>query len=196
MTACKDAGVEPPVPGSILPDEVTAVGPLSVVSQTMIAVLASELNRLAVRYWLMGGWAVDGHLGRVTREHSDIDFAVYLDDRPSFVAAVAAHGYTPTPGAEPAGEFFAGGPRPLEVTYLVATPDGEVFTPGFQHWPYLTGSFGDERIDIAGVPVPIMSIEGLLDTKENWQHHIGEPPRPHDIADIDALRESRPDSPA
>jgi len=186
--------VEPTVPGSILPDEVAAVDPLSVVDLARIAVLASELNRLAVRYWLMGGWAVDCHLGRATRAHSDIDFAVYLDDRPSFVAAVVSHGYTPTPGTEPAGEFFAGGPRPLEVTYLVATPDGEVFTPGFEHWPYLAGSFADERVDIAGVPVPIMSIEGLLDTKENWQHHIGEPPRPHDVADIAALRGSRPDA--
>ena len=187
--------MKPPLRGSNMPDEVAAVGPLTVVDQAMIAVLASELNRLAVRYWLMGGWAVDGHLGRVTRAHSDIDFAVYLDDRPSFLAAVAAQGYTPTPGAEPTGELFAGGPRPLEVTYLVATPGGEVVTPGFEHWPYLAGSFADERIDIAGVPVPIMSIEGLLDTKENWQHHIGEPPRPHDIADIDALRQSRPNAP-
>jgi hypothetical protein len=28
------------------------------------------------RYWLFGGWAVDFHAGRVTRDHADIDLAV------------------------------------------------------------------------------------------------------------------------
>ena len=32
------------------------------------------------------------------------------------------------------------------------------------------------------------SVEALIDTKLHWQDHIGEPMRPHDRADLDALR--------
>ena len=31
--------------------------------------------------WLFGGWAVDVHLGTVTREHADFDVAIWLADR-------------------------------------------------------------------------------------------------------------------
>jgi hypothetical protein len=45
----------------------------------------AELDRLLrehdVTYWLFGGWAVDFHAGRITREHADIDIAVWSDDR-------------------------------------------------------------------------------------------------------------------
>jgi Aminoglycoside-2''-adenylyltransferase len=129
--------------------------------------LARVLNRRSVRYWLIGGWAIDAHVGRVTRLHSDIDFAVYLADREEFVATVNSHGYGSTPGAEPAGEIFTGGPVPVEVTWLVETPSGEVVTPGFEHWPYLAGSFTDTRVTVDGVAVPTMSVRGLLDTKES-----------------------------
>ena len=36
-----------------------------------------------------------------------------------------------------------------------------------------------------------MSAAALLDTKCNWERELGEPPRPHDLADIEALRRHR-----
>jgi hypothetical protein len=44
-----------------------------------LAALADVGERLGdggFEYWLFGGWAVDFHLGTVTREHDDIDLAV------------------------------------------------------------------------------------------------------------------------
>jgi hypothetical protein len=38
------------------------------------------LEHLEIPYWLFGGWAVDFYAGRVTREHSDIDIAIWLSD--------------------------------------------------------------------------------------------------------------------
>ena len=57
--------------------------------QALLVALAATLNGVPVHYWLMGGWAVDAHLGRITRRHSDIDFAVLLIDRD---AVTEAHG--------------------------------------------------------------------------------------------------------
>ena len=34
----------------------------------------------------------------------------------------------------------------------------------------------------------VLSVAALIDTKEHWQVHIGEPMRPHDRRDVEALR--------
>lgn len=50
--------------------------------------LAADVKQLMAPYagtWaLCGGWAVDAWLGRVTREHQDIDIAVFLDEQRLF----------------------------------------------------------------------------------------------------------------
>ena len=156
--------------------------------QAMIAALALTLNVAPVRYWLMGGWAVDAHLGRTTRRHSDIDFAVFFADRSPLKDALGTHGLVSVPGAEPAGEFFDGGPCRVEITYLVETSYGEMITPGFEHWPYIRDAFDADAVLVNGVEVPILSVAALIDTKQHWQDHIGQPMRPPDLVDLDALR--------
>ena len=37
------------------------------------------LESNALDYWLFGGWAVDFHVGRITREHADVDLAVWRE---------------------------------------------------------------------------------------------------------------------
>jgi lincosamide nucleotidyltransferase A/C/D/E len=156
--------------------------------EALLVALAATLNAVPVRYWLMGGWAVDAHLGRVTRSHSDIDFAVVLDDRDALTEALRRHGLVRVPGAGPAGEFFEGWSCRVEITYLIETVSGDVVTPGFEHWPYVAGALLAEPVGIRGVEVPVLSIAALIDTKEHWQDHIGEPMRPHDRSDLAALR--------
>lgn len=55
--------------------------------------LAATIKRLMARYegtWtLCGGWAVDVWLGRVTREHRDIDIAVFRDEQRLFFEPLA-----------------------------------------------------------------------------------------------------------
>src|SRR5215204_4438711 len=45
-----------------------------------LAELDALLAGHGIRYWMFGGWAVDLHAGRVTREHGDIDSAVWAAD--------------------------------------------------------------------------------------------------------------------
>ena len=39
------------------------------------------LSGLAVPWWIAGGWAIDLHLGRQTREHGDTDVVILRDDQ-------------------------------------------------------------------------------------------------------------------
>jgi hypothetical protein len=43
---------------------------------------ASLLDGLGAPWWIAGGWAIDLHLGRTTREHGDLDVAILRDAQP------------------------------------------------------------------------------------------------------------------
>lgn len=51
------------------------------------------LDQNGVRCWVMGGWGVDALLGRVTREHKDLDLLVLLSDLPRYADVVRRHGF-------------------------------------------------------------------------------------------------------
>ncbi len=156
----------------------------------VIAELSADLEQAGIRYWMIGGWAMDFHLGRISRPHSDVDIVVHRTARDAVVDVVARRGFTIARGDDVGGvELFTGPGAQLEVTYVAVGDDGRLFTPGFEHWPYPSGALGHERATFRGIEVPVMSVAGLLDTKQNWQREVGEPPRPHDLADADALRE-------
>jgi aminoglycoside 2''-adenylyltransferase len=42
--------------------------------------------------WLQGGWAIDGKLHRITREHQDIDIAFPADRKPEFISLLQSIG--------------------------------------------------------------------------------------------------------
>ncbi len=51
------------------------------------------LDQNGVRCWVMGGWGVDALLGRVTREHKDLDLLVLVSDLPRYAEIVQSHGF-------------------------------------------------------------------------------------------------------
>ena len=53
----------------------------------------APLADLACPWFVAGGWAVDLHLGRVTRPHGDVDVAVYRHDQAALHAALTARGW-------------------------------------------------------------------------------------------------------
>ena len=51
------------------------------------------LDQGGVRCWVMGGWGVDALLGRVTREHKDLDLLVLISDLPRYAQVVRGNGF-------------------------------------------------------------------------------------------------------
>jgi hypothetical protein len=87
-------------------------------------------TRSGIDYWLFGGWAVDFHVGSITRSHDDIDVAVWLDDHERIAGLLEAEGWKHAPEAdEDGGTGYERDAVRLELTFLVPGAGGEVHIP-------------------------------------------------------------------
>lgn len=132
-----------------------------------LADLDHTLQRHAVAYWLFGGWAVDFHAGRVTREHADIDIAVWTADGPRLSMLLREAGWMHRPETDKDGYtcYERGGVR-LEVAWLARDEAGHVYTPlrsGRGEWP--KDSFGDEVAQFGGLRARVMNREAVIADK-------------------------------
>jgi hypothetical protein len=83
-----------------------------------------------IEYWLFGGWAVDFHAGTVTRDHDDVDLAVWLDDLAAIGDLLEGDGWAHAPEAgEDGGTGYERDGVRLELTFLVRVDDGAVYVP-------------------------------------------------------------------
>lgn len=93
--------------------------------------LGGELDGARIPYWLIGGWVMDFHVGRISRRHSDVDLAVQLVAREALLAVIVRHGCTAATGDDVAGvDLFIGRGVRLGVTYIAVGRDGRLCTPG------------------------------------------------------------------
>ncbi len=79
----------------------------------------------------------------------------------------------------------------VQHAYFNRRPDGLLFQPAgrWSDWVFPYDSFGDTPGQLDGVPVPTMSVAGMLAMKEQYPSlRKGGPWRDKDIDDIAALR--------
>ena len=129
--------------------------------------LHTLLSREGVDYWLFGGWAVDFHVGRVTRDHEDIDLAIWRSDLDHVAELLLQDGWVhaPVPGEEGYTGYEREGVR-LELAFLAPDEDGTVYTPladGRGSWP--PGSFGSEQGEVDGVTARVVGLASLIEDK-------------------------------
>jgi hypothetical protein len=154
--------------------------------------------------WLFGGWGLDARIGRITREHGDVEFWVERVHAERSKAVLVGAGATAlmTQPPEEACEFTWDG-VPFSTAYFDRQPEGSFSQPlgRFSDWLFPPGSFGDEPVILDGTPVLVMSASGMLAMKEQFPRlRNGRPWRQKDIGDIAILRrlaagEGRDDQP-
>ena len=152
-----------------------------------LAAVDALLERARVPYWLFGGLAVDFHASSITRPHSDVDIAVWLDDLARIAALLEADGWrhAPEPDEDGGTGYERGGVR-LELTFLVRRDNGRVVTPlrTFEAaWP--EGAFGDTVGELEGVRARLIGREALTRGKSTPREDPIEAAR--DRADFDVL---------
>jgi Aminoglycoside-2''-adenylyltransferase len=157
-----------------------------------IRFIHTTLTGAGVPHWLGGGWGVDFTLGRVTRVHEDVDFAVWIDDWPQIEAVLVNAGLSPKPPDLPAeARRFLGGPTDLEFWMLTYDEQGRTVVGGrWADWPFPDDAFSAPESRLEGVTCPVLSTEALLESKAEFpKQRYGRPLRERDAADIDLLRD-------
>ena len=158
----------------------------------VIRAVVNALEASGTAAWLFGGWGLDARIGRITREHGDVEFWVERTDAGRSKAVLVEAGATAlaTQPPEEACEFTWDG-TDFSTAYFDRWPDGSFSQPQgrFSDWLFPPGSFGDEPGILDGTPVPAMSVAGMLAMKEQYPRlRNGGPWRQKDIDDMVVLR--------
>lgn len=157
----------------------------------LIHVITSTLTEGAGRAWLFGGWGLDARIGRVTRDHGDIEFWVDRDTAHHVQRLLVNAGVTllDTQPPEESAEYDWDGTW-FSTAYFDSQPDGTFTVQGrFDDWVFPVGSFPDTPVTLEGLPLLAMSVAGMLAMKEQYPHlRNGRPWREKDIPDVRLLR--------
>jgi hypothetical protein len=158
----------------------------------VIKAAITVLEAAGIPAWLFGGWGLDARIGRITREHGDVEFWVERihAGRSKIVLVRAGATALTTQPPEEACEFVWDGVD-FSTAYFDRRPDGSFSQPlgRWSDWLFPPGSFGDELGTLDGTPVPIMSVSGMLAMKEQFPSlRNGRPWRLKDVGDMEILR--------
>ena len=162
-------------------------GQLRVIREVVAVLQADD-----VPAWLFGGWGLDARIGRITREHGDVEFWVERihDERSkALLIGAGASALATQPPAESCE--FMWDDVSFSTAYFDRRSEGSFSQPlgRFSDWLFPPGSFGDELVTLAGTPVLAMSVSGMLAMKEQFPRlRNGRPWRQKDITDMEILR--------
>jgi Aminoglycoside-2''-adenylyltransferase len=158
----------------------------------VIRKVISVMQAADVPAWLFGGWGLDARIGRITREHGDVEFWVERIHAERSKAALVGAGATALTTQPPAEACeFTWDDVLFSAAYFDRQADGSFSQPlgRWPDWLFPPGSFGDEPGVLDGTPVLAMSVSGMLAMKEQFPHlRNGRPWRQKDIADIEILQ--------
>ena len=147
-----------------------AEGAVALTSRQLAALaeVAQLFERAGIEYRLFGGWAVDFHAGRITRDHDDVDLAIWHADllRISELLQREGWSHTPEPDEDGGTGYERRGVR-LELTYLVRDERGSVCIPlrsGLASWP--DAALPPDTAELNGVRVRVIPLESLARGKE------------------------------
>jgi hypothetical protein len=167
---------------------VSTAGQLRVIRKVIAVTRSADIP-----VWLFGGWGLDARIGRITREHGDVEFWVERihAERSKTVLVDAGATALATQPPEEACEFIWDDAA-FSTAYFDRRSDGSFvqLLGRWSDWLFPPGSFGDEPGTLDGMPVPVMSVSGMLAMKEQFPHlRNGRPWRQKDIGDISILRQ-------
>ena len=163
----------------------------------VIRAVVNTLGAAGVSAWLFGGWGLDARIGRITREHGDVEFWVERADAGRSRAVLVGLAPRPWRPSRRGSLRVHLGRRRLQHRLLRPAPDGSFSQPDgrWSDWLFPPGSFGDEPGTLDGMPVLAMSAAGMLAMKEQYPRlRNGGPWRQKDIDDIKVLRELAADA--
>ena len=158
--------------------------------------LGQLLDAAHIRFWLRGGWALDFHVGQITREHSDIDLVARYRQRSRIRKLLEEHGYRVVELGDLASIHFSKRGQDVALAFTWSEEMARMVTPGREwlghpglRWP--DDAFINRRYSLRSIECRAMSVQSLLAEKENYERYSGRPLREKDLASIKLLRSLR-----
>lgn len=162
-------------------------GQLRVIRDVVAALQAADISA-----WLFGGWGLDARIGRITREHGDVEFWVERVHAERSKALLVEAGATALPTQPPEESCeYTWDDVSFSTAYFDRQSNRSFSQPlgRFSDWLFPPGSFGEEPVTLDGTPVLAMSVSGMLAMKEQFPSlRNGRPWRQKDITDMETLR--------
>ncbi|WP_410811744.1 nucleotidyltransferase domain-containing protein [Micromonospora sp. 067-2] len=163
-----------------------------------IAEVVMVAGAAGVPVWLRGGWAMDFHLGEVTRPHLDVDWYCWRADGDRLAALLLARGWRldPRMPVEQQLDLFAGEVE-VSVAYLGRDRQGRV-TVGAGPW--VGTVLPDGMLDappgrIGSLSAPTISVAAQIEFKQMYPVWMPERPRrPKDADDLARLHRRHVDA--
>ncbi|KAB1909913.1 nucleotidyltransferase domain-containing protein [Micromonospora sp. AMSO31t] len=151
-----------------------------------------------VAVWLRGGWAMDFHLGAVSRPHVDVDWYCWRRDAGPLAARLGGQGWAPDPRMPVEKQLdLVRGDVELSFAYLDRDPAGRVVV-GAGPWtgtPLPEGMLDGPPGRIGPHTAPVISVAAQIEFKEMYPVWMPDRPRrAKDAADLARLRTRRPNS--
>jgi hypothetical protein len=166
----------------------------------LIREFASICTAASIEFWLRGGWAMDFFLGRITREHEDVDLFVWGKDAPRLMERLQQAGFEEQGGPPPeAQRNVAKDGEELHLALLATSEQGQIVVAGgpWAGAPWPDGMLIGPPGRLSDLVCPIVNPQVQIEIKEKfgeWRPDL--PLREKHQADIARLRTalSRSDS--
>ncbi|PET57497.1 hypothetical protein CN514_15320 [Bacillus sp. AFS001701] len=152
--------------------------------------ILNEINticlNLTFHLWLRGGWAIDFLLGKVTREHSDIDLVTLIQFREELEGAMVNAGFKKIPVSMLQTDFIK---DEVDVSFVFVriTDKGKIIANGFPNWEWRKDALSIQKYHLKGISMNVLNPYQLLEEKKVYEKGTGRKLRPKDIESMKVI---------
>ncbi|MGD9496953.1 MAG: nucleotidyltransferase domain-containing protein [Armatimonadota bacterium] len=166
-------------------------------AEVLLCQVLDACDRLGTAVYIYGGYAVEAHVGRRVRAHSDVDFVAWRHDWPALQVVVARAGLDFACDAPTALHVRQSGRTIADVLLAEQHPDGFPFVRApLGANPLPPSSFAEAlAVNMWGRRAHVVSLECLLVMKASGNFNgPRQPPDPKHARDLELIRSLLPEA--
>ncbi|OWA35247.1 hypothetical protein B9G55_11335 [Saccharibacillus sp. O16] len=137
-------------------------------------------------FWLRGGWAIDFRVGRVLREHEDLDLVALSSARQPLAEKLEAAGFESVLINDKQTDYRKNGVD-VQILYLAYDEAGTLTPLNIPEWIWMPDCLDPQIRELGGVCARSLTYRQLLAEKLDYES-IGRPKREKDTASKELLR--------
>jgi hypothetical protein len=156
----------------------------------VLADMSAIFQKQNMEFWLRGGWAIDFLLGKITRQHDDIDVVTWVENRIKLEEVLIQAGFEEVSVREPfrgRQADFRKGQVDITFSYITLSEEGSLMLNGLPEWVWHSDSLLDRQFSLHGIRARALHPKQLLEEKKVYEQ-IGRARRAKDKESKEILR--------